>query len=437
MKKIGSGIYKLFFLVALGVILSVGIYVFKSNPQAYKISASEIEYKFESANSTQQSEFDFVKKKVESTGNPDLLDLASLADLYVTEAKKTGNTAYYDKAEKLAQSILKQSLNQAIQLKSAHLTMVNVMTARHQFKEALEKLDKIFGVQMSEDTAYPKALIYLALNKFDDAFAQINFLIKAKPSMATATLKALVLSHVGQDDLAFHYFKRAIQLEDINENSQSVLTRGQFATFLIKKGQYADAIKICDTALKIIPANNFIKHVKAQAYNAQKDYEKAYQLLSAAFAESKDPVYLLQMVYSLKLLNKENDFNILTNQAIAIFKTEVELKNYGHLADLAGLYYVMGDDQNAIRTVMLDQESKKTLRTDLILAKALIRTKKTEQARDIVEGQIAKNSTDASLDYLMVEILNGNSNKNLREIYLSRAKAKNNKFNLDQMMKIP
>jgi hypothetical protein len=77
------------------------------------------------------------------------------------------------------------------------------------------------------------------------------------------------------------------------------------------------------------------------------------------------------------------------------------------------------------------------LRTDLLLAKNLIQTKKLEAARDLLESQIAKNTTDVTVYYLMLEMLTENHNKNLRKIYLARARLNNENFNQDMLMKIP
>jgi tetratricopeptide (TPR) repeat protein len=436
MQKMKYGIYKIFFSLGLLAAIIIAFYILNF-PKKFKLSEADLAYKFELSNTTKQNEFEIARNKVLTEKLPNLADVLLLAELYVSEAKKTGNNNYYNEADKLALSAEKTAPKGSPLYHQALNVRASVMIARHQFAEALVMIDRSDAAAKSPETSSLKILIYLAQNNFEAAFSEVNYLIKANPSMGSATLKALTLSHLGQDDLAFHYFKRALQIEDIGEESQSVITRAQFAQFLIKKGRYDDAIKLCDIALGIIPTNAFAKHVKASALNAKKKYQQAYVLLNEAFAQTKDPAYLLQMVYSLKLLDKTNDFNILSAEAIKIFKTEIEQKSYGHLADLAALYYITGDYTNSIKIISQDQQTKKTLRTDLLLAKNLIQTKKLEAARDLLESQIAKNTTDVTVYYLMLEMLTENHNKNLRKIYLARARLNNENFNQDMLMKIP
>ena len=157
-----------------------------------------------------------------------------------------------------------------------------------------------------------------------------------------------------------------------------------------------------------------------------------------SFRERMFTTFLLHMLNALKLINKSfANFNTLANEVQAVYQNELGSNNYGHLADLATLQYLLGDYQKTIETILIDRKSKRTLRADLLLVKALIQLKKVEEARDILEEQIARGSTDASLDYLMLEVLPGDYNSNLRELYLSKAKRVNPNFNSDLLFKVP
>ena len=406
----------------------------------YKLNESELNYKFTiTPSDTTSAEILNLKNKIESAKKSPTLaqELAELANLYISEAKKSGLSEYYNEAERLANQSLKLGPKEK-SARSADLTLVKVLSARHQFSEALVKLEKIsINSRNSPEIVYLRAIVHLALSEFSEALDDVNVLIKVKPDISSATLKALVLGQLGQDDLAFYYFKKALQLEDIGEQGQSVLTRAQFAQFLIKKGEYNQALHLCDSGLKIIPTNSYLKLVKAQAFNSQKKYLEAYDLLSKAFAESKEPTYLLNMLFSLKLLKRDSDFKVLSEQVLKIYEKEAEQNSYGHLLDLASVYYILNEFKKAEQTVILDQRNRSNLRGNLILAKALIKLKQTEQARDVLESQIAMGSTDVSLFYLMMDILEGENNKKLRDLYFQRTVKNNSNFNSELLFNIP
>lgn len=423
-------------LALLGFLLIIFINHFYANSN-FRIDKSEIKYKFPPADKAASgSEIALLKEQLEKTTDATsrALAQAQLAQLYVTEAKKTSQEKLYTEAQSLAESSLKVIPKN----KNAVLALSKVMSARHEFNTALTLLDELPGPgPKNEETAYLRAVDLMSLSKFDEAYESADYLTTVSPGIGTATLKALLLGQMGQDDLAFYYFKRALQLEDVGEDTQSVITRGQFATFLIKKGNYSDAILLCDSALEIQPANAYVKLVKAQAFNAQKKYSQAYELMSTAFSESKEPIYLLNMVISLKLLNRETDFKVLADEALKIYLSDIAQNRYGHLLDLAALYYVRGEFDKSSESILKDQQNRHNVRGDLMLAKIYIQTKKEKEARSIIEKQIAKGSTEPALFYLMQSILTGENSKTLKDLYSQRAKNSNPDFNPDLLLKIP
>lgn len=425
-----KSIFLILVISSLFVLVCVG---FQKKNSDFKIQLSDFNYKFPVNDTSTNSELDIFEKRIGQIKNPTDIDLATLADMYTSEAKRVGSIAYYDKAEDVAKAAIK--LNE--KNKTAQLVLLKIKIARHQFLEALADIDKIFGKVLHEDSAALRTSIFMALGQFPEAMVQINYLLKAKPDIGSATLKALVLSHVGQDDLAVYYFKRALQIEDLNEELQSVFTRAQLAQFLIKKGNYEQAIDLCDMALKIIPTNSFVQFVKAEALTAKKKYQLAFELYQNAFAQSKEPVYLLHMVFMSKILKKEEDFKVLADQALRIYQMEVQNNQYGHLLDLAELHYVMDNYQDALKVLMQNRELRKNLRSEVLLAKTLIKLNKPDQAKEILEAEIASGSTNVSLFYLMIDILKGEHNKALREIYVYKINMNNSNYNSDILMVIP
>lgn len=425
--------------VFLGLIVALffflaGYYLKSESPRSkFNLELQDLKYKFPNQNATLASELTIYQERFNLLTNPSDLDYSTLAELHIGSAKRNGSSTSYDTAEKLAQSSLK--LNQ--RNKVAHVVLIKVLIARHQFQEALLKIDEIFGAEISAESAGLRSMVHLALGNYQRALVEINQLIKLKPDLGSATLKALALGHVGQDELAKHYFLRALQIEDLNEELQSTYTRGQLAQLLNKKGHYKQALALCDLALEISPKNPFIFFVKAESLIAQKDYHQARTLLQDAFIASKDPVYLLHMIFIAKILKKENDFKALSERALKIYETEVESNQYGHLADLASLYYVMGDFEKSHTLLQRNRKIRMTLKAEIALAKNLIQLKKPETAREIVEAQILIGATDVSLFYLMLDLLKGDHNENLRRIYQQKIKANNSRFNSDILMVIP
>ncbi len=428
-------IYGLFFLIL--IVATIFVSINKKSYSKWNLDADRIEFRFPPLEATISiSETETLKKRLAESKDPNELSSlqAQLANVYVSTAKKTGQTELYSEAETLAIS----SLSLVSENPQATMALVKVLSARHEFGKALELLNSVnLNTKSSGDIIYLRALTFLALGRFDEAFTDAIALANQSPSLSTATLKALVYNHLGLDDLAFHYFSKALELEDIGEDAQAVLTRGQFAVFLIKKGNYTDAIRLTDAALKVIPNSAYVKLVKAQALNAQKKYVEAYALLTRAFADSKEPIYLLNMVFSLKLQKKSEDFNVLAQESIDIYKKEIKENLYGHLLDLASLYYVTENYKECIKTVLLDQQNRRNLRGDLLLAKSYIKQSKISDARDVLEKQIATGTTEVALYYLIKTILNEKTELSLIQLYDLKAEQNNPNYNMDLLFTLP
>ena len=414
--------------------LAFGIYwVSVRNKTVFKLQLSELNYKFQPAAFVRNPEIAILQQRIAQNEGSSDIELAALAELFIAEAKRSGSTDYYAQAETLAKS----ALNVNNKNKTAHTVLIKIMIARHQFQDALTKVNNLFSDALTTDSASLRAAIYMAVGRLPEALTQINFLVRAKPDLGSATLKALVLAQMGQDDLALHYFQRAIKIEDLNEELQSVFTRGQLAQLLIKKGNASQAIQLCDVALKIVPEHPFLLYVKAQAYVSQKNYKQAFALFQTAFAQSKEPVYLLNMVFVTKIMKNDADFKILSQQALTIYESESDSDSYGHLIDLAELHYVMGNFEKALLVLRKNEKLRKTFRSEVALAKTLMMLDKFEDARDIIEAQIAIGATDVSVYYLMLDLAKGDLNDRLRKALLDRIRIHNPKFNAEILMIIP
>ena len=403
------------------------------NKTVFKLQLSELNYKFQPAVFVRNPEIAILQQRIAQNEGSSDIELAALAELFIAEAKRSGSTDYYAQAETLAKS----ALNVNNKNKTAHTVLIKIMIARHQFQDALTKVNNLFSDALTTDSASLRAAIYMAVGRLPEALTQINFLVRAKPDLGSATLKALVLAQMGQDDLALHYFQRAIKIEDLNEELQSVFTRGQLAQLLIKKGNASQAIQLCDVALKIVPEHPFLLYVKAQAYVSQKNYKQAFALFQTAFAQSKEPVYLLNMVFVTKIMKNDADFKILSQQALTIYESESDSDSYGHLIDLAELHYVMGNFEKALLVLRKNEKLRKTFRSEVALAKTLMMLDKFEDARDIIEAQIAIGATDVSVYYLMLDLAKGDHNDRLRKALLDRIRIHNPKFNAEILMIIP
>lgn len=421
--------------ISLLLFLGYSLSLYHTGSNAFNVDSALIEFKLpKSAKTEKTDEIKRLQDELSKTSDPLLQSPleAQLANLYVAEAKNTAQLRFYDEAEATALSSLKKSPGGI----PATMALSKVLSARHEFSKALALLAELpVKSKNAEEILYLTAVNQIALGEFDLALQSVNSLIRVSPNLSSATLKALVFDHLGQDDLAFYYFKRALQLEDVGESTQAILTRGQFATFLIKKGNYHDAIKLCDAALKISPDNAYNKLVKAQALNSLKRYSEAYELLTESFSQAREPIYLLNMVYSLRLLNREADFATLSKEAIQIYENEIKKNPYGHLLDLASLYYVTSDFEKAIKTVQLDQQNRTGLRGNLILAKSLIQLGKNLEARELIEKQISAGSTDVVLFLLMLKLQTDNNE--LQTLYFQRSKLNNANYNAELLLALP
>lgn len=399
----------------------------------YNLSASDFEYKYEQAISD-NLEAEFLQLQKNETKISDAKNTAQLANLYVAKAKRSGNSEYYDQAEVLA----KKSLSLKPENKLAVLVQSKIFAARHQFSDAIKTLDLAAGAQSSDpESAYLKSVSFLGLGDYSEALKSINITLNQKPDLASATLKAVILSQIGQDDLAFYYFKKSLAIEDIGEEFQSTITRGQFAQFLTKKGQHQLAHEVCDSGFKINPSSSYLKFIKTQILIQQKKYTLANKYIEEAFASSKDPLHLLSLLVSLKTLNQTENLKVLSAGLINSLSEELKKNEYGHLVDLASVHYLLGEYEISEKILLEDVKNRKSSRANLILAKIYYLQNKFDKAKEKSEEEIFNGTTEAAFYFLMSDVLNQQKNKDLSLTYLNLAKRYNSNFNSEIMYQIP
>jgi tetratricopeptide (TPR) repeat protein len=401
------------------------------------LSEADYQYKFQQAlNDNLEAEFIELQKKEKLHSNsPDhAIELAQLANLYIAKAKRYSKAEYYDQA----QTITQKSLSLLPQNKPALLSQSKIFAARHQFGDALRTLDLLTQSHPEDsESAYLKAVNYLAIGNYAEALKKINTTLNQKPDLASATLKAVILSHIGQDDLAFYYFKKSLFIEDIGEEFQSTITRGQFAQFMAKKGEYQLAHQICDAGLKINPDSPYLKSVKAQILIQQKSYSAANKLAEQAFSTSKDPLHLLTLIYTLKILKQEDSVETLSQQLKKTLTEDLEKNEYGHLIDLSAVYFLQGNYDLSEKTLLQDSKNRKNSKANLMLAKIYYLQNKLQLSKELCEEEVLKGTTESAFYYLMSDILKQQKNFELSETYLNLAKKLNKNFNYEILYQVP
>ena len=70
----------------------------------FKIQLKDLKYKFPQQNATVNTELIQYQERMNQLNNPSDIDYATLAELYVAEAKRNGTSTNYDLAEKLAET---------------------------------------------------------------------------------------------------------------------------------------------------------------------------------------------------------------------------------------------------------------------------------------------------------------------------------------------
>jgi len=290
--------------------------------------------------------------------NPrDAISLTVLGQLYLQQARETGNVALFQQAEATLERAIALSPNYA----AANVTLAAAWYAQHNFTEALELAQQLY----QDDPRRTEALMimgdaYLALGQYEGAEVAYQELWQREETPPVLARLAHQAELQGDPDIALYLLQRAAgemlaagqakrdmawylirladlyfkggQLEDAAEHYETALRLVEnyyvalagLGKVRAAQGRYGEAIDLYQRAVAIIPQPDFLAALgDLYALNNQPDQARLqYDTVAyiGKLAEANEQVYNRQ----LALFYADHDLHV--DQALTLATTELELR---------------------------------------------------------------------------------------------------------------
>ncbi len=392
MKRIAFGL--IFFLI--GLFLSWWGYSYLKSPSyAYPFPLK--------GKPSFEKQIEFIQKKL--VVSPDsALNLSMLASLYVSQAKLTGDDAFYDKAEALAKRSLQllPSFNG-----TAKLTLASIAEARHQFKEAVRLAIEVQQENKGTEGLAILVTAYLALGELKEAANVVNRLSDTYPTLKNLSLKGLVLIAQGKGEEGELTLGRAIALEDLGEEENSAWVRCLLGRYYLNQNRLSEAQRLFKESLRIIPQYHFASYLFGELEIARKRYAAAAAHFFNAFTSSRQVTYLRYYGKALRLDEKIELARTIEDEVEKTLREELKTGSYGHRLELAQFLLDRGQEKDIQEAIHLAEEElqvRKSAQSWYVLALAYSRAQKWPQAKEALRPVLDSGVQEPRYQRLKAEI---------------------------------
>ncbi len=393
----------------------------------YLLKASSLQqetyaYPFLSNNSNQETierRISFYQNRVQQ--NPDGgLDQAFLANAYLKMAQARDHEGWLLKAE---QTALQSLENLPFNNDGAILVLAKIAEANHNFTEAIRLAEQASGEEALATIVTAK----LAMGQGQEANAIANTLVDLSPSLGSLTLRALTWVAQGEHDVALQDFQQAISAEEPSEERGSAWVRTLLGDFYFKQGHPTLAKALYQEALQIVPDYPLALLHLAELETQQGHFRLAQRYYSQM---GYDPVALhgIARIKELQGQAAEQSWQV----AEATMRHQLDHHTSGHRRDLAHLLLERGnpgDIPEAISLMQAEANTRQDADTLALLAWALSRENRWQEAQQTIQTALALGVQDASLFYRAGTIEAALDNSTQAEQYFRLAQETNPLFN--------
>lgn len=329
------------------------------------------------------------------------LDLASLAGSYLRMARATGDLSWYVLADQAARRSL---ANLPFQNDSAILALAKIAEVRHDFKEAIRLAE---GLRAHQDGLGILVTAHLAIGDVETAGRAAEELVRRLPTLGSLTLRALVSIARGADAAAESDFLRAIAAEEAGEAGGSAYARTLLGRFHARRGRLDLARALYQEALRILPQYPLALVHLAELEARTGAYRLAERHLAEVVTISADPNVFDHAVFRgmARLKALQNDraaAEASWDQAETRLRRDVAQGAFGHRRELAHLLLERGRPSDVVEALTLMRKevlNRRDSETLGILAWALIRAGRTDEARGAMRKALRWGLRDATLYY--------------------------------------
>ncbi len=335
-------------------------------------------------------------------------DYNELAEQYLRRAQVDGDKADYDTAERDARASLAIIRNP----NGGLLTLAKVLSARHDFREAIALANEHLAQKPTAGAHAIIATAELALGELPQALDAANAALVIKPETTNYMMRALIFEAQGRDAEAAFDFARAASVEAFGDAQGSAHLRALWGRFLLRRGDYAGAKLVIDESLRIIPDFPLAIAQRGELALRTGHAKDAAALFEQAFVASRQVRYLIDQARAQELAGDRPGADGLRDQVETIVRGELEAGGLGHRLDLVEVLV----DRNAkipeaIALAREEVERRPSAVSRYQLARALARNGDKDGASAQVQAALASGAHEPELYELAsrLEAAHGNA----------------------------
>ena len=347
------------------------------------------------------SALEYVARAPESS-----LGYQQLAVIYIKRARRTGDFSLNSKAE----SAIKKGLEVSPGDVSVRKLQATLHLTFHRFAEAFE-----LATQLANENSND-AFIYgiltdanVELGNYDAAVVAVQKMVDLRPNSSSYSRVAHIRSLNGDHNGAVEMFKLAARTADPSDKEAQAWCLAFLGGELWKHGKYAEAEKVYDEALVVLPDYYLALIGKGRVRASMNDLESATQILtkSSERVPNVDALILLGDIYTKQgNIEKAKDYYDLV---------EIVEAKIGVNTDQKRLALLWADNNirldEALAIVVREHELRKDINTADALAWVHYKKGNFAEAKTAITQALRLKSNDAKITYHagMIEKALGNS----------------------------
>jgi len=351
-KWIGAGM-----LVLLGLMIGF-IVLFKNNKKEEILPLKERQGAMAKGSEwakTKENVAKLIQKISEKPDDPE--PRVQLAQLYMEEARITGDHQYYDMASlRLLNSVLKKDPNhfEALCFKSM------VLLSQHHFSEGLDEADKAISINGYNAFVYGLAVDgNVELGNYDDAVKNSDKMVSIRPDLSSYSRISYLREIYGDNDGAIDAMKMAVSA-GFPGLEQTSWCRVQLGKLYENKGDLTNAKLEYEIALSQRPDYAYAYAGEARIEKYNKNYKQAIADIQKAQGLVNDYGFYDELSELFKLNGEPAKAKQTAEELVNKLNKDAETGNsddqIGHYADkeLAYAYLKTGNNNKAMEHALIE-----------------------------------------------------------------------------------
>ncbi len=252
--------------------------------------------------------------------NPDdLRQFISLASVYISEGRITGNSGYYSNAaiKVLNRVTNEHAANKELEFEALNLKSV-VLLNMHQFKEALDVAEEAVAINSMNSGIYG-ALVdaNVEMGHYDDAVKDCDKMLGLRPDLRSYSRASYLRQIYGDNKGAIAAMKMAVEAGGPGDESTE-WARVMLGNLYLNTGNNDSASFAYRTSLMYRPEYPYALAGLAKVAQSEKNYDSAIALTKHAIKLMSQPMFVLQLADLYELKNDTVKANEVRNDVITL-----------------------------------------------------------------------------------------------------------------------